>query len=55
MYSYSTLLGGLYGTNENLIRCEQRCEIDQKRCEIADKEEFSYENPRKPYIQGLAQ
>ena len=27
IYSYSTQVGGLYGTNENLIRCEKRCEI----------------------------
>ena len=29
---------------------KKRCEKAQKRCEIVDKEEFSYENPCKPYI-----
>ena len=27
IYSHSTQVGELYGTNENLIRCEKRCEI----------------------------
>ena len=27
VYSCSAQVGGLYGTKENLIRCEKRCEI----------------------------
>ena len=50
IYYYSTQVNGLYGSNENLIRCEKRCEIAQKRCEITDKEEFSLGNLCKPYI-----
>ena len=46
----STQVGGLYGTNKNLIWCEKRCEITLKRCEIADIEEFSLGNLCKPYI-----
>ena len=38
-------MGELFSTNENLIRCEKRCEIALKRCEIADIEEFSLGNP----------
>ena len=50
IYSCSTQVGGLYGTNENSIRCEKRFEIAFKRCETADIEEFSLGNLCKPYI-----
>ena len=50
IYSCSTQLGVFQGPDSKFRGLKQRSENAQKRCEIADIEEFSYENPQKPYI-----
>ena len=49
IYSCSAQVGGLFGETKFWKRCEKRCEIALKRCEIADIEEFSLGNLCKPY------
>ena len=46
----STYIGGCYGPDWIFGGMKKRCEMVQKRCENVDIEEFSHENPCKPYI-----
>ena len=50
IYSSSTYIGGYYGLYWKFGGVKKRCENAQKRCEMVDVEEFSIENPYKPYI-----
>ena len=46
----STYIGGCYGPDWKFGGMKKRCEMVPKRCENVDREEFSHENPCKPYI-----
>ena len=50
IYSSSTQLGGFYGPDQKFRGVKSRFENAPKRCEMVNIEEFSIENPYKPYI-----
>ena len=50
IYSCSIQLGEFYGLLLKFGGVKKRCENAQKRCEIVNIEEFSYEKPCKPFI-----
>ena len=50
IYSCGTKLGSFYSPDLKFEVWNKGVKTPEKRCEIVDIEEFSYENPRKPYI-----
>ena len=50
IYSCSTYIGGDHDLYWKFGDVKKRYENTQKRCEMVNIEELSYENPCKPYI-----